>query len=286
MVSDAHNIVFKFTYDGQCYYATFYRDGNATHIDNEILLYNTIPIKGKKYLKTLVLFNNEIESESFAIFKEEKGKLLSDMLINGEVTDELSENIANSLIEYFSIISTITTKNYGNLSNSYEGNYSTFLEYLRDYQIKTVDTLSKNDKTRTLSLYPRYLIDKYSRILDEGYSCVTPIDSNFNNIMITEKNEVKIIDPGAIVSAPINMGLGELTAHSYGTVIYEKLIKGLNASPQEVQRLSIYAILSLLNIIGDIEKSKPFGNQKTFFDLINEHLEIIEHQNVLLNSRK
>ena len=79
------------------------------------------------------------------------------------------------------------------------------------------------------------------------------------------------------------MGYGELVAHSYGTIIYEKLIKNLGLNELEIKKLSIYAILSLLNImaflvrnnIGEIEKNKPFGNKYTFFQLIDMHLKII-----------
>ena len=292
LVSNANNIVFKFNYNEECYFAKFYCNENGTHIDNEILLYKTIPKEGKKYLKELILFDDEFEYETFAIFKEVKGKLLSKMLIEGEITNEMCNTIADSLIDYFKIVSTIKSKNYGKLSNCYEAKYLDFLEFLHDYQINTINTLSKNEKTIILTKYPLYLLDKYSEILHEGYSCVTPIDSNFNNIIITDDGKIKIIDPGAIISAPINMGLGELVAHSYGTIIYEKLIERLNATSVEIQRLSVYAVLSLLNImaflvrnnIGEIEQSKPFGNDKTFFDLIYEHLKIIEAQDLLLKN--
>ena len=102
--------------------------------------------------------------------------------------------------------------------------------------------------------------------------------------MITEQGEIKIIDPGAIVSAPLNMGLGELVAHSYGTIIYDKLMKNMQVTKSQKRKLSIYAILSSLNVmaflvrnrIGDIERSKPFGNTHTFFELIEGHLKVIE----------
>ena len=80
------------------------------------------------------------------------------------------------------------------------------------------------------------------------------------------------------------MGIGELVAHSYGTIIYDKLMENMNATELQKRKLSIDGTLSSLNVmaflvknrIGDIEKSKPFGNTHTFFELVNGHLKIID----------
>ena len=87
------------------------------------------------------------------------------------------------------------------------------------------------------------------------------------------------------------MGMGEFVAHSYGTKVYDKFIEKMQASSEEIKRLSIYGILSSTNImaflvrnnIGDINLSKPFGNNNTFFELIGGHLKII---NKSVNSKK
>ena len=284
LISDANNIVIKYYIENRAYFAKFYMS-NATHVDNEVMLYEKIPKEGKKYLKDLIYSNfNSNKDLDFAIFEEVKGKTLADMLENNEVSKQLAEKIAISLLNYFNIVSTIKTTKYGNLENSLEGKYDNYLKYLYEYQIPTTETLFLNPKTRDISYLPYKLLSENADFLDEQYSCVTPIDSNFKNIIITDEEQVKIIDPGAIVSAPLNMGLGELIAHSYGTVIYDELMKQMKVTEAQKKKLSIYAILSSLNImaflvrnkIGDIEKSKPFGNKNTFFCLIEGHLNIIE----------
>lgn len=283
LVSNTNNIVFKYSIEGENYFAKFYKEGE-THTDNEVLLYQSIAPEGKKYLKSLVFSNVYQESEQkFALYEEVKGRTLAFMLENDQVSDELATKIAKELLNYFRIVSKMRTSTYGNLSNSFEGEYEYFLEYLYEYQFKTTETLFLNPKTRSMSSLPYRLLEQYADILDEGNPCVTPIDSNFRNIMITNNGEIKIIDPGAIVSAPINMGLGELVAHSYGTVIYDKLMEEMQPASIEKKRLSIYGILSSMNImaflvrnnIGKIEESKPFGNKRTFFELIEGHLNII-----------
>ncbi len=284
LVSTSNNIVIKYKKDDNTYFAKFYQN-NATHVDNEVMLYKTIPEEGKKYLKNLVYSNFATnEKTRFAIFEEVKGKTLAEMLENNEISDILANKVAREILNYFSIVSKIRTNKYGNLENNLNGKYDSFLKYLYEYQFPTTETLFLNSKTRKLSSLPYTLLAENAEILDEGYSCVTPIDSNFKNIMITEQGEIKIIDPGAIVSAPLNMGLGELVAHSYGTIIYDKLMKNMQVTKSQKRKLSIYAILSSLNVmaflvrnrIGDIERSKPFGNTHTFFELIEGHLKVIE----------
>lgn len=284
LVSDTNNIVIEYTVEGKKYFAKFYKN-KGMHVDNEVMLYKLLPVEGKRYLKNIVYSNFEMEdNEKFAIYEEVKGKTLAEMLERGEVSEELASEISESLLNYFSIISRIKTNGYGNLQNSLEGKYDSYLRYLYEYQFPTAETLFMNKKTRSLSSLPFKLLAENAELLDEGYSCVTPIDSNFKNIMITDKGELKIIDPGAIVSAPLNMGLGELIAHSYGTVLYGQLMKNINATETHRKKLSIYGTLSSLNImaflvrnnIGDIEKSKPFGNTHTFFELLDGHLKVIE----------
>ena len=284
LVSSSNNIVIKYKKDDKTYFAKFYQN-NATHVDNEVMLYEKIPEEGKKYLKNLVYSNFATDDKtSFAIFEEVKGKTLAEMLENNKVSERLADRVARGILNYFSIVSRIKTNKYGNLENNLDGKYDSYLKYLYEYQFPTTETLFLNNKTRKLSSLPYTLLAENAEFLDEGYSCVTPIDSNFKNIMITEQEEIKIIDPGALVSAPLNMGLGELVAHSYGTIIYDKLIENMQATESQKRKLSIYGILSSLNVmaflvknrIGDIEKSKPFGNTHTFFELIEGHLGVIE----------
>lgn len=286
LVSDTNNIVIKYKNDNKIYFAKFYQN-KSIHVDNELMLYEKIPEEGKKYLKNLAYSNFDTEEEfKFAIFEEVEGRTLAEMLENNEISDALADKISRELLNYFSIVSRIGTSRYGNLEHTLEGKYDNYLKYLYEYQFPTTETLFLNKKTRGLSSLPYKLLEENAEFLDEEYSCVTPIDSNFKNIMVNDKGEIKIIDPGAIVSAPLNMGLGELVAHSYGTIIYDKLMKNMKATELQKRKLSIYGILSSLNVmaflvrnrIGDIEKSKPFGNTHTFFELIDGHLKVIEEE--------
>lgn len=294
IVSESNNIVIKFVRNRKVYYAKFYKN-RGTHVDNEVMLYNCIPEEGKKYLKLLNYSNFDLaEEEKFAIFEEVKGKTLAEIAEKEGISEKLAEKVANSMWDYFNIISKVKTEKYGNLSGSLEGQYDDFLKYLYEYQFPTTETLFLNSKTRRFSSIPYLLLERNAELLDERYSCLTPIDSNFKNIMIDENGDAKIIDPGAVISAPLSMGMGEFVAHSYGTKVYDKFIERMQASNEEIKRLSIYGILSSTNImaflvrnsIGDINLSRPFGNNNTFFELIGRHLKIINESGNLMKRKE
>ena len=283
-IKNTNNLVVKIKVNGKIYYLKIYNN-EAMHMDNEIMLYKILKEKNKNILKNLV-YSNYIDSEEkkFAVFDEVEGKTLAELLDNNKIDDDLANKISLTLIDYFKELSSIKTNKYGKLNNSLEGEYESYLKFLYEYQFPTATTLFLNQKTRHLSFLPFQLLAENADFLDNNNMNITPIDSNFKNIMITKDNEIKIIDPGAIISAPIEMGYGELIAHSYGTIIYDKLIKNLGINKLMIKKFSIYAILSLLNImaflvrnnIGEIEKNKPFGNKYSFFELINMHLNIIK----------
>jgi len=184
LVSDTNNIVIKYKIDNNVYFAKFYQD-KSVHVDNEVMLYEKLPQEGKKYLKKLIYSNFSTNDESkFAIFEEVNGRNLSEMLQKNEISDEMADKIAKEILNYFNIVSKIKTKKYGNLDNSLEGKYEEYLKYLYEYQTATTETLFLNKKTRMLSSIPYRLLEENAEFLDEGYSCVTPIDSNFNVIIL------------------------------------------------------------------------------------------------------
>ena len=104
------------------------------------------------------------------------------------------------------------------------------------------------------------------------------------NIMILNDGSIKFIDPGEMISAPILMGYGDFVAHTYKTILYEKLIQSLKLDDKELKLLRIYAICSSLNIlaflknngVNELNKVIPYGNKYTFYELINDHLKFLD----------
>ncbi len=271
-ISEATNIVYKITMnDNSILYAKFYLD-ITSHIDHEIELYKIVD---NKYLKELVYSS---DNPRMAIYKELKGTTL-DELTNIE-KEKYGDKIIDSLYNFFTDISSIHVDGYGILDSNMNGKYDSFNDFIIDRQTTTAHNLK--DYPRLSKLFD-LIYSKYKDIII-GDNCLTPIDTNMKNIMVCEDDEVKFIDPGQLISAPILMGYGDFVAHNYKTVLYDKLINKLNLNEDEEKLLRIYAIFSSLNTlsflhsvgVSNLEEITSFGNPYTFCELIDEHVKKLD----------
>lgn len=267
-ISNTSNMVFRVVKkDKEVLYAKFYMN-NSSHIDHELELYNLVD---NKYLKELVYSSYKY---NLAIYKELKGKTVY------ELTDEekelYSDKIVESLMDFFNQISNIKTKGYGLLNEKMEGMNRDFKEFIISRQTDTSNNLKAYSY---LSGIFKTIYDEYEDIII-GSNTLAPIDTNMQNIMILKDGTIKFIDPGELISAPILMGYGDFVAHTYKTVLYDKLISKLNLNSTDEKLLRIYAIFSSLNILSflykngvkDLESVIPYGNKYTFSELITEHM--------------
>ena len=269
LVSKSNNLVYKvIDKNNDVLYFKFYLN-NSSHIDHELYLYDVLD---HKYLKELIFSSNK---PKYAIFKELKGRTL-DQLTKEELRS-FKEQIIDSVIYFYETISKNKINNYGLLDNNMNGTSKSFKDFIIKRQTDTENILKDYpvlNNTFT-SIY-----NKYKELIVEDNSLV-PIDTNAKNIMITDDNKIKFIDPGELISGPILMGYGDFVAHTYKTELYNSLIDKLNLSKDDLKRLRIYAIFSSLNILAflkklgvdDLTNVIPYGNTYTFYDLINDHLE-------------
>ena len=271
LVSNTNNIVYKAnTLKYGTVYIKFYLN-QSSHIDNEMNLYN---ILDKAYLKEVIFSSKK---PRFAVFKEVKGKTL-DELTDSEL-ESLKEKIIDSVKCFYDTLSNVKIEGYGLLDENLKGSSTNFKEFIIDRQMRTQELLKE---------YPVFC-DVFSRIWKKyediitGDNSLVPIDTNAKNIMITDKKEIKFIDPGELISAPKLMGYGDFVAHIYKTPLYDCLINKLNLSVDDEKRLRIYAIFSSLNILAflqdlgvkELEKVIPYGNKYTFDELIKDHLKTL-----------
>lgn len=272
LVSQTNNIVFKansITYG--VVYIKFYLN-KSSHIDHEMKLYKLLD---KKYLKEVIVSRDDYKC---AVFKELKGKTLDEL--SSKEIDIHKENIINSVIYFYNTVGKFKINGYGLLDEKLNGTSVSFKKFLYNRQMESQNVLK--DYLLLNNLFTR-IYDKYSDFLIKDNSLV-PIDTNLKNIMLTETNEIKFIDPGELISAPILMGYGDFVAHVYKTKLYDCLIKKLQLSDDDMIRLRIYAIFSSLNILAflknngveELDKVIPYGNTYTFYELINEHLKNID----------
>lgn len=272
LISNTNNMVYKIVKkNNEILYAKFYLN-NSYHIDNEINLYKLVD---NRYLKELVYSS---ENPKFAIFKELKGKTVDELDIVSLINH--ADNIIESLCDFFSSISKFSTKGYGLLDENMNGKRKSFKEFIFERQSETSKVLKDYP---SLSNVFNKIYNKYNEILIEDNKLV-PIDTNLKNIMIMPDGSVKFVDPGELISGPIMMGYGDFVAHSYKTVLYERLIEKLELDYIQNKLLRIYAVFSSLNVLAflkkngvdNLQKVIPYGNRYTFFELIEEHMKYLE----------
>ena len=271
LISKTSNKVYKIKTEEEILYAKFYKR-NSTHIDNELKLYNLID---NKYLKEVYY---KLDNPPMAIFKELVGKSVDEL--SKEELEQNSDNIIDSIYNYFSSISKYKVKGFGILDENLTGKSDDFVSFLSKRQSETSIVLK--DYKELCNVFD-LIMKKYKDIIISDNSLV-PIDTNMKNIMVLTNGDVKFIDPGEMISGPILMGYGDLVAHTYKTILYDKLIKKLNLDINQEKLLRIYAICSSLNVLAFLKKNGvdelykviPFGNTYTFYELINEHLKYLE----------
>ena len=269
LVSETSNLVFKvITTNNEVVYAKFYLN-KSSHIDNELYLYD---ILDKIYLKEVIKSSND---PKYAFFKELKGKTLDEL--SKEELKKYKDQIIDSIIYFYETISKVKVNNYGLLNSDLNGTSNSFEEFIYNRQSNTEKILSEYP---ILNCAFTAIYNKYKELL-VGDNSLVPIDTNAKNIMITQDDKIKFIDPGELISGPKLMGYGDFVAHTYKTELYDDLINKLNLNNEDFKRLRIYAVFSSLNILAflknlgveDLEHVIPYGNTYAFYDNIKEHLE-------------
>ena len=272
LVSQTSNLVFKvITTDNNTLYVKFYLN-KSSHIDHELDLYS---ILDNKYLKEVVKTSNE---PKYAIFKELNGRTIDEL--NKKELLKYKDLIIDSVIYFYETISKNKVDNYGLLDNDLKGTSNSFHEFIYNRQISTQNILKDYP---VLNNAFSLIYDKYKDLIKEDNSLV-PIDTNAKNIMLTNDNKIKFIDPGELISGPKLMGYGDFVAHTYKTELYDTLINKLNLDKDDLKRLRIYAIFSSLNIlaflknigVADLTHVIPYGNKYSFFELISDHLDKLD----------
>lgn len=277
LISETSNKVYKVkTVDGETLYAKFY-EGNSSHIDNELKVYDLVD---NKYLKELYCKSS---NPNMAFFKELVGKTVDEL--NEEELKNNSSKIVSSVCDYFDSIGINKITGYGILDENLNGKYDDFHNFLKTRQQETALVLSEY---KELSGLFNLIFNKYKDIIKSD-NCLVPIDTNLKNIMILKDGSVKFIDPGEMISGPVLMGYGDFVAHIYKTQLYDKLMERLKLDSNQEKLLRIYAIFSSLNIlaflkkngVNELNKVIPFGNIHTFYNLIDEHLKYLGLEKII-----
>lgn len=278
---NSSNNVYRFIDGNRNLFAKIY-GSNAVHTDNECMIYEIMPQELFKYTKPLVV-KRIVDNYLVAVYEDIGGSALADLLDAQSLDEKTAIVVVQAFIDFVSILNTIPTTGYGYLKGSFHGSHNRYMDYMWEYQRETIKALKLNNSTEEFANLPYELISRYYNVLDSQDHAVVPIDNNFRNIYIN-KDGVKFIDPGAIVSGPVELAYGEFSAHAFGTKMFDILKYALGFSKEEETKIRIYAILSSLNImaylirnnVDDIITARPFGNNNTFIDNIYAHLRYLK----------
>ena len=272
LVSNSSNVVFKVkTEKYGTVYAKFYLN-KSSHIDHEMNLYG---LMDNSYLKEMICSS---DNPKFAIFKELRGLTIDEL--SEQQLQNNKDKIIDSLIYFYETVGKNKAEGYGLLDQNMKGTSNNFKEFIYKRQMDTQSILK--DYPILNSAFSK-IYDKYNNLITPD-NCLVPIDTNAKNIMVTEKSEVKFIDPGELISAPKLMGYGDFVAHTYKTELYETLMSKLKLNKDDEKRLRIYAVFSSLNVlaflkklgVNDLKDVVPYGNSHSFYELINEHLNSLD----------
>lgn len=131
---------------------------------------------------------------------------------------------------------------------------------------------------------PRLLAKQISDLIKLYHAYqMSPMDLNLKNLLITENNRLIFLDPAAIVNSNKIHALGEWMAHTYGTHLWDDVLRYFKLSKSDLLIVHQTAMAISQNILDFIKKNKtdnwktakPFGNNKKFIDLIKCHQDYI-----------
>lgn len=284
-LSSQNNLVYLIGTDKREYVAKFY-DTKGIHFDNELLLSEALPSRSRKYLKDLMWMDDSRKNVDlpYAVFEKLKGRTLEETISNKGLTTEDYRKIASDILEFLEGAFSIKSEKFGYLRGSFKGSHESWMDFMIDYQIPTIKTLLTHPQTRQFAKIPfRLLSEDYQRF-NTSQSEVVPIDLNMRNIMITQGGELKIVDPGAIISGNRLASFGEFMAHTFTTPLYEAMNEVAEIDKDTKETIRRFAVLSNLNVLAfivrngakNLTETKPFGNPNTFFYLIDTNLNKIK----------
>jgi len=272
VVSDANNLVSRV----EDKYLKIYTPGNSTIQDNELAL---MRVTKNPELYKKMLHDGRLSQQNggfdYALFEAIHGKTLDEV----NYTPEQAAGIAKTVYDHIQDTRQIPSTGFGDINANFEGAYDNFPEYIWDLQHKTSTTLFMEPSTRKYSKLSYNLLADNADILKVEKPSIVPVDLNFKNIMVTNDGATKIIDPGALISAPPEMAYAEMMAWGEGTPLYEEFKKHMGGADERLTRL--LSTLTLSNVLAFITKhkitephlAKPFGSERTFFEAIDYNAE-------------
>jgi len=275
------NNVFKVAAGGKRLVVKIYLN-KGYHEDNELSLRRLL---GRtKYFRNIL---SDQGKEGYVVFEFSRGKTLFSINQRSVWGSYHIDKISEKIRGYFLLLSKKTYKKCGFLGKKKSPDCNSWFDFLLKYQTNTVIQLEKYSfMTDRLSKLYNAVLRNHDVLCKKSNFCLIPIDLNFKNILICRSsNDIKILS-GATMSGDFLYGLGQWFGHVYKTPLEGSFIKSFNLSPNDKQILHLYALISNLNVLSfvskftkiEIKKARPWGNKRTFLELIDLHLQYLKPQ--------
>lgn len=270
IISTVNNLVLKI----EDKYLKIYTNRGSTQKDNELILYKKL--KHNRLYKE-VLAQGVVDNVEYALFREIKGKMLEQVMYSTKHAKE----IAHAVYDFIEDTTAIDCSKYGYISDeNFVGSHNSLINFLFEFYGKVGNVLWGNQLTKKYAKLPLEIVRKSASKLKNISPKVIPVDLNSRNIMIENDGKVKIIDPGILIAAIPEMAYGNFRANTLGTSVFNEFEKLIFSADQQL--VKDFSTLHLLNILSFVEYyktgnpiiAKPYGNNKTIVDLIEENIRI------------
>ncbi len=275
-LSDNNNLVYLATSNDTKYIIKVYQN-KGMYSDKEAYLLNKI---SNKNLRKMYYYEEKPAGIDYpiSILEYIEGETLLDHVKN-DLSLENAEKYTTQIFNFLQDCFEHAEDGFGCIVNDQEYSHESWQSYLFDALTNPMKDLLQYNISDLLEESFAIYFNCQQQISCEN-PVIVPIDLNLSNFIISKDNEVKVIDPGAIIAGDSHNAYGEFAAHTYKTLLWDCFAK--NLSNDSLKRVHIYALFDDLNILsfiarhgGDVYKACPWGNPHTFIELIKLHIKEI-----------
>jgi len=284
-LSDKNNDVFLLETKHEDFILKIYKQ-KGLHQDIE--LYARKTLGDADFIRQMVLFDNSrnIIDTDFAIFKHYRGHTLLHIINENRLHEYDLEKIGKQIAQVLLHITRHTIKGCGFIDSEGRTSHMDWISFLLDYQTPTIRSLMKSNLDPTIynKMYD-FIISNHELLNCIDYS-LCPIDLNMDNFLITHSSKVVFLDVGGMIAGNLLMSIGEYSGHTFGTPLHDVVLKCFDFSDDHLRQVHLYAAMMNLNVLafiaknklGDLYKAKPWGNNMTFIESIDTHMQVVANR--------
>lgn len=259
---------------GADYAVKLYPDGLASNLE---------PLAYRLLAGTAGLRRRFASGDDFLITEYRRGRILAEATHDDDLN---AGSVAGQIMSFVRSCARIRVEGFGEPDAALRGSASSWPGYLAGYFDGIARRLAALPDEVQAALKPahRALHDHlaaHTESLEAVRPVLVPVDLNLANFLMTDDDQVVVLDLKTFWLADPLLALGEWTAHTYGTPLHGAVVKAWGAlTAEEVRRVRFYALLATVDIElfiaeasgADPRDAVPWGNAVPFGRLGEAHL--------------